>query len=71
MAPASPLVTPLGMAFMNVKSNSFLQVIFRATYWIRQWSLLHTEEERVSLKGWLWTFRDCNHGGVCQVWMEV
>lgn len=38
------------IVFKNVISNSFLQVIFRAIYWILWWSLLHEEEERLSLK---------------------
>lgn len=38
------------MVFDNAKSNSFLQVIFRATHWIRWWSLLHKEEDRASFK---------------------
>ena len=32
------------MVFKGGKSNTFLQVIFRAIYWIRTWSLLHKED---------------------------
>ena len=32
------------------KPNSFLQVLFRETFWIRNWSVLSKEEERDSLK---------------------
>ena len=31
-------------------TNSFLQVIFRGTFWIRHWSQLSKEEERAVLK---------------------
>jgi hypothetical protein len=34
------------MVFNKAKSNTTTQVIFRVTYWIRQWSMLHREEER-------------------------
>jgi hypothetical protein len=37
------------MVFEKAKSNSFLQVIFRAIYWARAW-VLHKEEERPTLK---------------------
>ena len=33
------------MIFNKAKSNIVIQVIFRAIYWIRQWSMLHTEVE--------------------------
>jgi hypothetical protein len=36
--------------FKNSTTDSFLQVIFRATYGIRCWSLLSKEEERSFLK---------------------
>jgi hypothetical protein len=36
--------------FQNIITNSYLQVIFRGTYWIRQWSLLSKEEERRMMK---------------------
>ncbi|KAG2606472.1 hypothetical protein PVAP13_4NG172800 [Panicum virgatum] len=36
--------------FKNSTTNSLLRVIFRATYWIRCWSLLSKEEEMISLK---------------------
>ena len=38
------------VVFNNAKTNTFLQVIFRATYWIRHWSLLSKEEERPIFK---------------------
>ena len=34
------------VVFNKAKSYTFMQVIFRVTYWIRQWSMLHREEER-------------------------
>ena len=34
------------MVFNKAKPNTSMQVIFRTTYWIRQWSMLHKEEER-------------------------
>jgi len=34
------------MVFNKAKSNTFMHVIFKATYRIRQWSMLHTEEVR-------------------------
>jgi hypothetical protein len=33
------------MVFNNVKSNTFIKVIFSTTYWIRTWLLLHKSEE--------------------------
>jgi hypothetical protein len=36
--------------FQNLVANSHLQVLFRATYWIRQWSMLSKEEEGRNLK---------------------
>jgi hypothetical protein len=36
--------------FQNSFANSFVQVIFRGTYWTRCWSLLSKEEEKVTLK---------------------
>jgi hypothetical protein len=33
------------MVFNRSKSNTFMQVIFRATYWTRTWSLLFKDEE--------------------------
>jgi hypothetical protein len=39
------------MVFNNVKSNTFMQIIFRTTYWIHTWSQLHkVEEAREMLK---------------------
>jgi len=38
------------VVFQQSKPNSSLQVIFRAAYWIRSWSILSKEEERDSLK---------------------
>jgi hypothetical protein len=38
------------MVFNKANSNTFVQVIFRATYWIRQWSMLHREEDRPLFK---------------------
>jgi hypothetical protein len=40
------------------KTKSFLQVIFRGTFWIRSWSILSKEEGRKHLKG-------------CCRWMET
>ena len=37
------------MVFNKAKSHTYLQVIFRGAYWIRQWSLLSKEEEREAL----------------------
>ena len=34
------------MVFNKAKPYTSMQVIFRTTYWIRQWSMLHKEEER-------------------------
>jgi len=31
-------------------ANSYLQIIFRETFWIRQWSLLSKEEEGKMMK---------------------
>lgn len=31
--------------FQKKVTNSYLEVIFKGTYWIRQWFLLSTEEE--------------------------
>jgi len=36
--------------FQRLVANSLLQVIFRGTFWIRQWFLLCKEEERGALK---------------------
>jgi hypothetical protein len=33
------------VVFNNAGSNSFMQVIFRTTHWIRTWSQLHKSEE--------------------------
>ncbi|OQU92747.1 hypothetical protein SORBI_3001G402125 [Sorghum bicolor] len=35
--------------FQNLVANSYLQVIFRGSFWIRHWSLLSKEEERRNL----------------------
>jgi len=37
------------MIFQKATANSFLQVIFRGAYWIRQWSQLSKEEEKGAL----------------------
>jgi len=34
------------VVFDKILAPSYLQVIFRGTYWIRFWSLLHQEEDR-------------------------
>jgi hypothetical protein len=36
--------------FDKVIAQSYLQVIFKATYWTRFWSLLQKEEDRLSVK---------------------
>jgi hypothetical protein len=36
--------------FNKCASKSFVQVIFRATYWARSWAVLSKEEECVNLK---------------------
>ena len=36
--------------FQNRVTNSYLQVLFRGTFWIRQWSMLSKEEEGRKLK---------------------
>ena len=38
------------VVFNRTTPNSFMQVIFRGTYWTRSWSLLSKEEERSNLK---------------------
>ena len=38
------------VVFQNLMANSYLQVIFRGTFWIRQWSLLSKEEEGKMMK---------------------
>jgi hypothetical protein len=38
------------VVFNKIKSNTYLQIIFKMTYWIRQWSLLHKKEERLLFK---------------------
>jgi hypothetical protein len=38
------------VVFQNLVANSHLQVLFRTTYWIRQWSMLSKEEEGRNLK---------------------
>jgi hypothetical protein len=39
------------MVFNRSKTNTIVQVIFRATYWTRTWSLLFKDEEaRSNLK---------------------
>jgi len=37
--------------FQNKIANSFLQVIFRGTFWIRQWLLSKEEERRMLIDG--------------------
>jgi hypothetical protein len=47
------------VVFQKSKSKSFLQVMFRGTFWIRSWSILTKEEGRKNLKEgcrWLETF---------------
>jgi hypothetical protein len=39
------------VVFQKSKTKSFLQVIFRGTFWIRSWSILSKEEGRKQLKG--------------------
>ena len=36
--------------FQRLVTNAYLQVIFRGTFWIRQWSLLSKEEEGRMMK---------------------
>jgi len=38
------------VVFQKTIPNSYLQVIFRGTYWARCWSQLSKEEEKLSLK---------------------
>ena len=38
------------MVFNEAKSNTFIHVIFRASFWIKQLSVLHREEERPLFK---------------------
>ena len=38
------------IVFDKVLAPSYLQVIFRGTYWIRFWSLLQKEEDRQMMK---------------------
>ena len=38
------------MVFNKANSNTVAKVIFRATFWIRQWSMLHREDERQLFK---------------------
>jgi hypothetical protein len=38
------------VVFQKLVTNSPLQVIFRETFWIRQWSLMSKEEEGRMLK---------------------
>lgn len=38
------------VVFQRAKPNSSLQVIFRATHWIRSWAILSKEEEKDLLK---------------------
>ena len=38
------------IVFNNTLPNSFIQVIFRGTYWTRSWAMLSKEEDRTSLK---------------------
>jgi len=37
------------VVFEKKRPNSYLQVIFRGTYWTRSWSILSKEEERTAL----------------------
>lgn len=34
-----------GMVFNKAKAKTFMEVIFRMTYWTRTWSMLHKQEE--------------------------
>ena len=38
------------IVFDKILAPSYLQVIFRGTYWARSWSLLQKEEDRHSMK---------------------
>ena len=38
------------VVFNGSKTNSFVQVIFKGTYWARQWSLLLKEDDRDKVK---------------------
>jgi hypothetical protein len=38
------------VVFQKSKSKSFLQVMFRGTYWIRSWSILSKEEGKKNLR---------------------
>jgi hypothetical protein len=38
------------MVFNKATLNTYIQVIFRVTYWIRQWSMLHREEDQPLFK---------------------
>jgi hypothetical protein len=38
------------VVFNEKHPNSFLQVIFRGTYWARSWAILSKEEEMKNLK---------------------
>jgi hypothetical protein len=40
------------VVFNGSKTNSFLQVIFKGTYWAQQWSLLLKEEDSHKLNGY-------------------
>jgi hypothetical protein len=37
------------VVFNGKFSNSYLQVIFRGTHWIREWAALSKEEEKIAL----------------------
>jgi len=43
-------LTRNGIAFDKTIAPSYLQVIFRGTYWTRSWSLLQKEEDRHLIK---------------------
>src|SRR6266498_5570010 len=38
-----------GIVFHRKNTSSFMQVIFSATYWLRQWTLLHKQEDQEDL----------------------
>jgi len=58
------------MVFNKAKANTFIQVIFRATFWIHQWSMLHNEEKRPFFK------EGCRRWDIdcvcfCEVWLQL
>ena len=43
-------LTRNGIIFDKAAAPSYLQIIFRGTYWIRSWSQLQKEEDRQMMK---------------------